>query len=90
MLFFETINQAALFLLVVPQGWLLALLLNLSGRAGRWKLVTDVLLLCLCGALFFLFCMLVKEEGLRMYHLLALLTGFLLYRLGPARLHKRK
>lgn len=82
MLFFETGGQAAVFLLMVPFGWGMALLLHLSGKAGRWRLLTDVLLLLAGGLAFFLFCMMQREDGLHLYHLLAVLTGGLLYRLG--------
>lgn len=89
MLFFETGGQAAVFLLMVPFGWGMALLLHLSGRAGRWRLLTDVLLLLAGGLAFFLFCMMQREDGLHLYHLLAVLTGGLLYRLGARSLLER-
>lgn len=89
MLFFETGGQAVVFLLMVPFGWGMALLLHLSGRAGRWRLLTDVLLLLAGGLAFFLFCMMQREDGLHLYHLLAVLTGGLLYRLGARSLLER-
>lgn len=85
MLFFETDGQAAIFLLSIPLGWLMALLLHLSQLAGRWRLLTDTLAMLLCGMGLFLFCVVQRENGMQLYHLLAVLTGFLLYRLGVGR-----
>lgn len=85
MLFFETGGQAAVFLLMVPIGWLMGLLMQLSGLAGKWRLLTDVLLLLVCGMTLFGFCIIKQENALQLYHLLAVLTGFLLYRFGIGR-----
>lgn len=86
MLFFETEGQAAIFLLSIPLGWMMALLLHLSRLAGRWQLLTDTLAVLLCGIGLFLFCIMKRENGMQLYHLLAVMTGFLLYRLGMGRL----
>lgn len=85
MLFFETGGQAAFFLLMVPLGCLLGFLMQLSGLAGRWCLLTDVLFLLVCGMALFGFCIVKRENSLHLFHLLALLTGFLLYRFGIGR-----
>lgn len=81
-LFFETAAQASVFLLTVPLGLLLAFLVDLSGRSGALRPLWDVLIMlagfAAAGAAIVIF----GDSGLRIYHLLALLTGMLLYLLG--------
>lgn len=89
MLFFETSGQALLFLLAIPIGYLTALLLHLSGRARKWGPMLDALLLLCGGAALFGFCTFKTADGLHLYHLLAVVTGFFLYWEGPGRLLKQ-
>ncbi|MDD3334197.1 MAG: spore cortex biosynthesis protein YabQ [Eubacteriales bacterium] len=81
-LFFETARQAQVFLLTIPLGFALALGFDLSSLSGRFRPLWDVLLFLGCA--FALICMtlLTKDEGLRIYHLLAVLCGMLLYFCG--------
>jgi hypothetical protein len=81
-LFFETAAQASLFLATIPLGFGIAVLIDLAGRAGTLKPLWDVLAMLTCfGSLAFTV-VLLGDGGLRVYHLLSVLIGALLYRLG--------
>lgn len=81
-LFFETADQATAFLAAAPLGFLLGLCFGLERLVPWGKALWDVLTFLLLGAALLLLLFWTKESGLRPYHLLAVLTGFLLYRCG--------
>lgn len=81
-LFFETAGQAQAFLTAVPLGLLLAACLDASALTGPLRPLADALLVLGGGLALMAAMLLVRDETLRMYHLLALLTGAVLYRPG--------
>ena len=81
-LFFETSIQARAFLSAVPLGLALGVLLNLESCFPGWKVLWDVLLMLLCAAGIGMLLFWTGEDRLRIYHLLAVGTGLLLYRCG--------
>lgn len=85
-LFFETAIQARVFLSAVPLGIMLGMLLNLESRLPGGKALWDVLLMLLCAIWMGILLLWTGENGLRLYHLLAVGTGLLLYRCGVSRL----
>lgn len=87
-LFFETANQAQVFLAAVPIGFLLALCFDVISRAGPMRPVLDVLCLLLAGLALIALMLALKDSGLRLYHLLALATGATLYLAGVGRLYR--
>lgn len=88
-LFFETSHQARVFLAAIPIGIAMGLLLDLLGRAGRFRVLLDVLCLLMCGVCLILLLILTRDDGLRLYHLLALFVGACIYLLGVGRLISR-
>lgn len=84
-LFFETGDQAVTFLIYVPLGFVTCLLLSLSGRAGRFRALWDVLSLLACGLGTVALIVLSRGGELRLYQALALLTGAGLYAFGLRR-----
>ena len=74
-LFFETAGQAQAFLAAVPLGLVLAACLDAS-----------VLMMLTAGFALMGMMLLSRDEALRLYHLLAILTGALLYTQGIGRL----
>ena len=97
-LFFETAGQAQAFLTAVPLGLLLAACLDASALTGPLRPLADALLVLGGGLALMAAMLLVRDETLRIYHLLALLTGAVLYsrgigrlvRMARARIKKRK
>lgn len=85
-LFFETENQARVFISAVPLGFFMAAAFSLLGRAGRFRVLLDVLCLVLCGLSVAALVVITRDDGLRLYHLLALCVGAILYLLGVHRL----
>lgn len=85
-LFFETAGQAQAFLAAVPLGLLLAACLDASAAAGPLRPVVDVALLLLCGLSLMGLLLFTRDGAMRMYHLLAVLTGAILYSGGVGRL----
>ncbi len=85
-LFFETSGQARIFLATVPVGFLLAICFDAVARAGCMRPVLDVLCLLGCGVAVIGLMLVFRDEGLRLYHALALLVGAGLYLFGVGRL----
>ena len=81
-LFFETSIQARAFLSAVPLGLMLGVLLNLEACLPGWTALWDILLMLLCAAGLGMLLFWTEEGRLRIYHLLAVGTGLLLYRCG--------
>ena len=89
--FFETQNQAWVFLGMVYLGLGLGLiydgvgLLRRSGKKGR-AVVLDLFFFLLAGAALTLALVMTGQEGLRLYALLGLVCGGIVYLLGLRRL----
>lgn len=81
-LFFETAAQANVFLVMIPVGLAAAALLDLAAHPSVLRPLWDVLILLLSGAALAFGIVLLGDTGLRIYHLLALVTGALLYVTG--------
>ena len=85
-LFFETANQAGCFLAAAPIGFAAAMGLDLGRREGIARFVLDVLVLSASGIALVVLLLLGREESLRIYHMLGLGVGALLYTSGIGRL----
>lgn len=72
--------------MMIPVGILLALLADLTGQAGRGKPVLDVLVMLTCGLILAFLLIVTGDERLRLYHLLAVLAGCVLYLTGLRRI----
>lgn len=81
-LFFETSRQASCFLCMVPLGLAMAIFLDISLIAGKMRPVMDVLVLLSAGLTVLVAIIFCRETTLRLYHLLGLTTGALLYTQG--------
>ncbi|MEG1891051.1 MAG: spore cortex biosynthesis protein YabQ [Clostridia bacterium] len=85
-LFFETSNQARVFLAAVPIGFVVSLLIDCVACARHMRPVLDVLCLLACGLMLIAVMLLFGDDGLRVYHLLALAVGACIYLCGVGRL----
>ena len=85
-LFFETAGQAQAFLAAVPLGLVLAACLDASALAGPLRPVADVLMMLTGAAALMAMMLLARDEALRLYHLLAIFSGAVLYTQGIGRL----
>ena len=85
-LFFETAAQGSLFLSMLPVGMLLALCIDLCGCISRFKPLWDLLAVLLCFVILGVGVILLNDISLRLYHGLAVLTGYLLYACGIRRM----
>lgn len=81
-LFFETGGQSASFLLAVPIGFALAVCLDWLKEKQMVRLLLDVGFFLLSGLSLLILTMLLSEEKLRLYHLLGMSIGGLLYLRG--------
>lgn len=84
-LFFETASQASVFLLMLPIGMLLAACVELTGKTGAGKPIWDILVVLLSGVLLGIGVVFLNDTTIRLYHLLAVLCGWILYCLGIQR-----
>lgn len=87
-LFFETAAQGSLFLSMLPVGMLLALCIDLCGCIDRFRPLWDLLAVLLCFVILGVSIVLLNDATLRVYHVLAVLTGYLLYDCGIRRMIK--
>lgn len=85
-LFFETRDQALVFLAMMPLGFATSALMSLGACAGRFRPLWDVLAMLGCGLGLIALLVMTRDGGVRLYQLLALLTGALLNLLGAQRL----
>jgi len=85
-LFFETIGQSVCFLMAVPIGLLLAFSLDGYRTEGIVRAVVDILALVGAGLALLALTVVLRDEKLRMYHVLGMLTGCILYVGGIGRL----
>ena len=81
-LFFETTGQAQAFLAAVPLGLVLAACLDASVLTGPLRPLADVVMMLAGGIALMVMMLLARDEALRLYHLLAVLTGAVLYTQG--------
>ena len=92
-LFFETTRQAGCFLCMVPIGFVMSLCTDISIKAGKIQPVLDVLITLLTGISVLGGVVLLGENQLRLYHMLGMTTGAILYTQGIGkmiRLFRRK
>jgi hypothetical protein len=87
-LYFETELQGLSFLLLCGVGFFVAMFFEAISALVpvHMKVLSDILLFLLGGLAFIGALFLMREEELRMFHWLALVTGALLYMLGVRRL----
>lgn len=85
-LFFETAIQSWSFLMVLPLGFGLALLLDAGAVTRAFRCAADILLVLSAGVAVFSVVVWNGESDLRLFHLLGLLTGAMLYLCGAGRL----
>lgn len=84
-LFFETAVQARVFLAALPIGLLLGLLLDMGSLLGKARIVADIAAALVAGCGLVVLSLLSMENGLQLYHLLAVIVGCLLYSFGIGR-----
>ena len=80
-LFFETSQQIAVFVIMMPIGFVIGMLLDFTSLGGRTKPLWDILIMLLCVGSAGAAVVILKEE-VRIYHCLALFTGAILYMCG--------
>lgn len=85
-LFFETAHQVWSFLGAVPAGFLVALCLDAGRNEGIIRMALDLLLLSVLGLGTVVMISLFRDQSLRLYHLLGMLLGAILYLQGLCRL----
>jgi len=81
-LFFETGNQAVCFLVMLPAGLLTAFMLDIRLRSPYIRPLADVLILLAAGITLLYAVVLCREPVFRLYHLLGLCAGAVLYMQG--------
>ena len=84
-LFFETSGQAWRFLCVVPLGFAAALCLD-AQSSGVLRVLADIVLLMSVGMGTLVVIVFCGDARTRLYHLLALVTGALLYWQGMGKI----
>jgi len=84
-LFFETSAQGSIFLMMLPVGMLLAVCVDLCGLSGTFRPLWDLCGVLVCFAAIGFCIVLLDDSSLRLYHVLAVATGYLLYALGARR-----
>ena len=77
-------------MLFIPLGLMLGVLLNLEACLPGWKALWDILLMLLCAAGLGMLLFWTEEGRLRIYHLLAVGIGLLLYHLAALAASFRK
>lgn len=87
-LFFETTLQAQVFLALLPLGMLLAACADIASMAHKTRPIWDVLILLACGLAAVIFVEMLKDDGVRAYHLLSICTGAVIYLCGFGRLFR--
>jgi len=85
-LFFESSEQACFFAMMVSLGFVTGFCVQEGKGEGWFRFLTDLLLLLACGIAVTSLLLSGKDESLRIYHLLGLLTGVILYVSGVSRL----
>lgn len=87
-LFFETAQQAGGFLVMVPVGLFLAMLTDLTGNCRKSRPLCDVFVMLIGCAILGWLLIVTGDERIRLYHLLAVLTGAVLYMTGLRRIFR--
>lgn len=84
-LFFETALQARVFLLALPIGLMLGACLDAGKLFGKARPAADILALLTAAFGLILLSLISLENGLQLYHLLAVVVGMILYLSGIGR-----
>ncbi len=87
-LFFETAQQASVFLLILPIGIAFGVCIDLCACFGTTRPLFEVAAAFLCFLLIGAALVLLNDNTLRLYHLLAFISGWILYSIGLRRLLK--
>lgn len=87
-LFFETAGQARSFLMCIPLGFLLFLLLDNDSAPGMFRFLLDFFIVLFYGALLMQIMIQFQENALREFHLLGSLSGGILYLSGVSKIRK--
>lgn len=85
-LFFETAGQSICFLAAVPVGLALAFLLDGCRSEGVIRAILDVVSLISAGIALLTLTVFLQDEKLRLYHVLGMLVGCILYMGGVGRM----
>ena len=88
-LFFETAGQARLFLICIPVGFVMTMLLDCKADGGALRFLLDFSVLLLSGCVLLLIMIGSREERLREYHILGIISGGILYLSGIGRIRKQ-
>ncbi len=88
-LFFETSGQASAFLLTVPLGFLLAFFLDTHHSFSMFRMWADLSVILLTGILILILLLYSNSAFFRLYHMLGILIGTILYTEGLHQLRKR-
>lgn len=88
-LFFETSGQAYAFLFTLPLGFLLAFCLDLFGKARKLRPLLDICTLLSCGLILVWLLLILQDERMRLYHILAVFLGAILYLCGVGQIAVR-
>lgn len=84
-LFFETSAQAMIYLLMLPLGILFAACVDLASVIKTARPVFDLMCTMACALCLGICVILFNDNTLRLYHMLSVLSGCLLYLLGIRR-----
>lgn len=85
-LFFETADQGVCFLCAIPLGVLLSFFLDGRQHYGAVRALMDAAAMLCAGIALLALTAFLQEEKLRMYHVLGLLVGCILYVTGVGKL----
>ena len=88
-LFFESSGQANVFLLMSFSGFVIALLLDSKSSSGVIRLMVDALIIIWGGVTLLATVVFFRENTLRAYHLLGMLSGVLIYLAGVGKIIRR-
>lgn len=87
-LFFETASQAGSFLASIPLGFAAALCLDVGDGGGIMRMLLDLLWFLICGMSLLVLTFLIHDAQIRLYHVLGLISGALLYLRGISAVRK--
>jgi len=85
-LFFETGSQAFSFLSMVPVGFAAAFCMEIGRFHTSIRALTDVFVMLAAGFVVLVIIVFCRENTLRLYHLLGLLTGTVIYMQGVGKI----
>ena len=88
-LFFETLQQSSSFLAAILLGMLIAAGLCFCSPGGMCRMILDLIVLLSGGIALILLTVLLRDMSVRLYHLLGIFCGSILYLCGIDALGKR-